>query len=201
MVSASPSSAERMMTLPSGARPSPHGHSPPVVIAPMIAIEIWLFPAPGSPAMHVCLPRAMRPGQSHSMGSGSISDARREMSARPFGASARCRSTAAPSTRFQSCSASPPWASAIRDQAETRAGPLTGCESIGPRGFSRDQKLLHDRGALSQVRADLRLPKTSRAAGLRSQFSCVLGQRTGAPRSSVCSGRERDRIFPADRRS
>jgi hypothetical protein len=68
MVSASPSSAERMMTLPSGARPSPHGHSPPVVIAPMIAIEIWLFPAPGSPAMHVCLPRAMRPGQSHSPG-------------------------------------------------------------------------------------------------------------------------------------
>jgi hypothetical protein len=59
-----------MIALPTGATPSPHGHSAPVVTAAVIAMLNWLFPVPGSPAMQVCFPRAMRPGQSHSMFSG-----------------------------------------------------------------------------------------------------------------------------------
>ena len=78
IVSAAPSSALRIMTFPSGAWPSSHGHSPPVVTAPTTAIVSWLLPVPGSPAMQVCFPRASRPDQSHSIFSGVISAAQRE---------------------------------------------------------------------------------------------------------------------------
>ena len=44
-----------------------------------MAVASWLLPVPGSPAMQVCFPRAMRPGHSHSTHSGSISDAQRQI--------------------------------------------------------------------------------------------------------------------------
>ena len=78
MVSAAPSSALKMMALPTGARPSLHGQRPPVVTAAMIDIQTWLLPVPGSPAMQVCFPRASRPDQSHSTLSGAMSAAQWE---------------------------------------------------------------------------------------------------------------------------
>jgi hypothetical protein len=42
----------------------------------MIEIMTWLLPAPGSPAIVVCLPRVMRPSQIQSILCGATSDAR-----------------------------------------------------------------------------------------------------------------------------
>src|SRR6059058_5154209 len=69
-----------MITLPIGAWPSPHGHSPPTETVAATKIETWLLPSPGSPAMAVCLPRAMRPGHKNSIRLGAMSAAQRDMS-------------------------------------------------------------------------------------------------------------------------
>src|SRR5262245_1113521 len=65
-----PSSADNMMTLRFGGVPSPHGHWPVCEIVEAMKMESWLFPSPGSPPTSVVFPMAMRPGQSHSTGSG-----------------------------------------------------------------------------------------------------------------------------------
>src|SRR5262249_54889748 len=50
------------------ALPSPHGHAPPELTAAAMRTASVDFPVPGAPAMTVSLPRAMRPGHSHSIG-------------------------------------------------------------------------------------------------------------------------------------
>ena len=72
IVSAGSSSADRMITLPSGASPSLQGQGPPVVTAAAMAMPIWDLPKPASPAIRVCFPMATRSGQSHSIGFGTM---------------------------------------------------------------------------------------------------------------------------------
>jgi hypothetical protein len=82
MVSAAPSSAHKKITSPSGARPSPHGHAPPVVTVLAITIDTCDLPSPASPATSVNFPTAMRPGHNHSGGLTGMSAAHCMMSAR-----------------------------------------------------------------------------------------------------------------------
>lgn len=82
MVSDASSSALSRTTPPHGATPSPQGQRPPVVTPAARNAVNWLLPSPGSPTTSVYFPLAIRPGQSHSIGCGTISQARRLSRAR-----------------------------------------------------------------------------------------------------------------------
>ena len=70
-VSAMSSSADKISTLPNGARP-PSGQWLPADIRAAMSAAIWDFPIPGSPEIKVVLPRANRPSHSQSTGRGSM---------------------------------------------------------------------------------------------------------------------------------
>src|SRR5207247_2571409 len=70
-----PSSAERTMTFPSGARPSV-GHSALVETRAARSRVMRLFPMPGSPTRSVSLPKGIRPGWRYFTDSGSTSESR-----------------------------------------------------------------------------------------------------------------------------
>jgi hypothetical protein len=73
MVSATSSSPDTMTTLPFGAVPSRHGHSPPTVTRAAMSIVSVDFEMPGWPPMIVSLPSAMRPGHSQATSPGGTS--------------------------------------------------------------------------------------------------------------------------------
>jgi hypothetical protein len=70
---------------------------------------------------------------------------------------------------------------------EAGMSPLAGCESIRPRGSSRDQKLLHDQRQLPEVRANFRLQET--ALTLRSARTLLSSQRVPGASDYI-------RVFP-----
>ena len=57
----------RMMTLPFGAVPSPHGHAPPRVTVAVMNAKTWPLPSSGRPARMPSSPSAKRLGHSQVM--------------------------------------------------------------------------------------------------------------------------------------
>ena len=68
IVSAGSSSDERMMVEPTGARPSPSGHTSPRLVRAAMSRSTVVFPRPPSPAKTVTLPLASQFFQSQSIG-------------------------------------------------------------------------------------------------------------------------------------